>query len=63
MELRIYWRLGIERYRSITRDYYKGAKGAIIVYDICKKKSFENFDKWIEDFKSLADKDAIILLI
>ena len=54
---------GMDRYRSITSAYYKGAKGVIIVYDICREKSFENVDKWIEDFKSKADEDAVILLI
>ena len=33
---------GMERYRSLTSLYYKGAKGVIIVYDVCRKKSFEN---------------------
>ncbi len=53
----------MERYRSLTSAYYKGAKGVIIVYDICRKKSFEDIDKWIDDFKSKADEDAVILII
>ena len=53
----------MERYRSITSAYYKGAKGVIVVYDICRKVSFDNIDKWIDDFKSKADEDAVILII
>ena len=63
LKVQIWDTAGMERYRSITSAYYKGAKGVIIVYDICREKSFENVDKWIEDFKSKADEDAVILLI
>ena len=63
LKVQIWDTAGMERYRSITSAYYKGAKGVIIVYDICREKSFENVDKWIEDFKSKADEDTVILLI
>ena len=63
LKVQIWDTAGMERYRSITSAYYKGAKGVIVVYDICQQKSFENVDKWIEDFKSKADEDAVILLI
>ena len=36
---------GQERYKSITSAYYKGAKGAFIVYDITNKSTFESVDK------------------
>jgi small GTP-binding protein len=54
---------GQERYKSITSAYYKGAKGGIIVYDITKKLSFENVDKWLNEFKINADSDACYILI
>ena len=63
LKVQIWDTAGMERYRSITSAYYKGAKGVIVVYDICSQKSFESVDKWIEDFKSKADEDAVILLI
>ena len=63
LKIQIWDTAGMERYRSITNAYYKGAKGVIIVYDITRRKSFENVDNWIEDFKSKADDDAVILLI
>ena len=63
LKVQIWDTAGMERYRSITNAYYKGAKGVIVVYDICRKKSFENVDKWIDDFKSKADDDAVIILI
>jgi len=54
---------GQERYRSVTKAYYKGAKGALLVYDITRKATFENIDNWLIDLRTNADKDILILLI
>ncbi len=54
---------GQERYKSITSAYYKGASGAIIVYDVTSVSSFKNVDKWYHEIKELASKDIQILLI
>ena len=54
---------GQERYKSITSVYYKGAKGAFIVYDITKKDSFKNIDKWIQDLREFGEDDAAILIV
>ena len=54
---------GQERYKSITKAYYKGALGALVVYDITKRVTFENTDKWINDLKHLADEKVSVILI
>lgn len=54
---------GQERYKSITNAYYKGAKGALLVYDISRKDTFENVDKWIPDLRANGDEHVTILLI
>jgi Ras-related protein Rab-11A len=54
---------GQERYKAITSAYYKGAKGAFIVYDITRKESFDNVTKWAEQLKSSADKNLTIIII
>lgn len=54
---------GQERYRSITSAYYKGAKGVLIVYDVSRRDSFVNVDKWISEFKMKCDEDASIMII
>jgi len=54
---------GQERYKAITSAYYKGAKGAFIVYDITRKESFDNVTKWAEQLKASADKNLTIIII
>ena len=54
---------GQERYKAITSAYYKGAKGAFVVYDITRKSSFESIDKWVNDLTSTADKKITIVVI
>jgi small GTP-binding protein len=54
---------GQERYKSITNAYYKGAKGALIVFDITRPSSFESVDKWITELKSKCDVDVSIIMI
>ena len=54
---------GQERYKAITSAYYKGAKGAFVVYDITRKSSFESIDKWVSDLTAAADKKLTIVVI
>lgn len=54
---------GQERYKSITNAYYKGAKGALLVYDITRRDTFESVDRWIPDLKANGDEQVTILLI
>ena len=54
---------GQERYKAITSAYYKGAKGAIIVYDITRKNTFDSVNRWVSDISAAADKKITLLLI
>ena len=54
---------GQERYKSITSAYYKGAKGALVVYDITNKFTFDSVDKWVQDLNSYGDKNLTLLLV
>lgn len=54
---------GQERYRSITNTYYKGAKGALVVYDISKRDTFDNANKWINELRMNGEKDVCIVLV
>ena len=54
---------GQEKYKAITGAYYKGSKGAFVVYDITRKDTFDSIDRWINDLKSTADPKITIILI
>ena len=54
---------GQERYKAITSAYYKGVKGAFVVYDITRKQSFDSVDRWINDLRAAADKNLSIIII
>ena len=54
---------GQEKYKSITGAYFKGSKGALIVYDITQKNTFESLEKWVNDLKSAGDPKITIILI
>ena len=50
---------GQERYASVTGTYYKGAKGVFIVYDMTRRETFNNVDKWYKEVKMLNNEDII----
>ena len=54
---------GQEKYKSMASTYYRGCKGAFIVYDITKKSTFESVDNWINDLKSKGDPNLIMIII
>ncbi|KAM3141257.1 Ras- protein yptc6 [Paramecium bursaria] len=54
---------GQERYKSITSAYYRGAVGALLVYDITKQQSFDNIEKWIRELRENADTSVVAMLI
>ena len=54
---------GQEKYKSVTRTYYKASAIAMIVYDITKKTSFENIKSWLSDCKEMVPSTALLVLI
>ncbi|EYU19954.1 hypothetical protein ABFS82_06G072500 [Erythranthe guttata] len=53
---------GQERYRAITSAYYRGAVGALVVYDITKRQTFENVQRWLRELRDHADSNIVIML-
>ena len=53
---------GQERFKSITSQYYKGAKGALLIYDLTRRQTFENIDTWITDLRNNGDNIHILLI-
>ncbi|RQM28791.1 hypothetical protein B5M09_008208 [Aphanomyces astaci] len=50
---------GQERYRAITSAYYRGAVGALLVYDITKHPTFENVERWLKELRDHADANTV----
>ncbi|KAI3847453.1 hypothetical protein MKX03_001966 [Papaver bracteatum] len=53
---------GQERYRAITSAYYRGAVGALLVYDTTKRQTFDNVQRWLCELRDYADSNIVILL-
>ena len=47
----------------MTRSYYRGAMGAVVVYDVTNRESYDNLPTWIEGCRSLASKDVVLMLV
>lgn len=54
---------GQERYRAITSAYYRGALGALLVYDTTKPTTFDNVSRWLKELRDHADANIVIMLI
>jgi Ras-related protein Rab-11A len=54
---------GQERYRAITSAYYRGAVGALLVYDISKHQTYENVTRWLKELRDHADSSIVIMLV
>ncbi|GLJ26597.1 hypothetical protein SUGI_0516260 [Cryptomeria japonica] len=54
---------GQERYRAVTSAYYRGAVGALLVYDITKRQTFEHIPRWLEELRNHADNNIVIMLV
>ncbi|KAH3745305.1 Ras GTPase [Pelomyxa schiedti] len=63
VKVQIWDTAGQERYRAITSAYYRGAAGAMLVYDITKKQSFLDISKWLHELREHGEKNLVIMLV
>jgi Ras-related protein Rab-2A len=63
VKIQIWDTAGQEKFRAITRSYYKGAAAALLVYDITRRETFNHIPMWIEDCFQYGAQDVIIMLI
>jgi Ras-related protein Rab-2A len=63
IKLQIWDTAGQESFRSITRSYYRGAAGALLVYDITRRDTFEHLGRWLEEARQNASQSMVIMLI
>ncbi len=62
-EITIWDTCGQERYRSMTKQYFKDAHGIILVYDVCDKRSFTDLNIWLEEIKKNSIKEDISIIL
>lgn len=51
------------RYRAITSAYYRGAVGALLVYDVTRRISFENVERWLKELRDHTDQNIVVMLV
>jgi Ras-related protein Rab-11A len=54
---------GQERFRAITHAYYKGATGALLVFDITRRSSYDNLPKWLKELKENSEENIVCILV
>ncbi|CAF0885252.1 unnamed protein product [Rotaria sordida] len=63
VKLAIWDTAGQERFRTLTPGYYRGAQGAILVYDVCNRASFRQLDRWLSELDTFTTKTNIIKML
>jgi len=63
IKLQIWDTAGQESFRSITRSYYRDAAGALLVYDITQRESFNHLTRWLEEARQNGNPNMTIMLI
>ena len=62
IKLQIWDTGGQERFKTITRSYYRGSHGIIIVFDITNRNSFDNIRNWIYEINNHSENTCNILV-
>ncbi|VDN96664.1 unnamed protein product [Rodentolepis nana] len=63
VKIQIWDTAGQERFRSMARSYYHDAVGALLVYDITNRNSFDDILKWLGDARQLASPGVVVILV
>ncbi len=62
-KLQVWEQAGQERFRTLTRGYYRGIQGVIIFYDASSQNTFDNVPYWIKEARKYAHPDATLMLM
>jgi len=63
IKLQIWDTAGQERFRAVTRSYYRGAAGALMVYDVTRRSTYNHLSSWLTDARNLTNPNTVIFLI
>ncbi|KAL8789615.1 MAG: hypothetical protein Q9213_001051 [Squamulea squamosa] len=63
MKLSLWDTAGQETYKSITRSYFRGASGALLVFDITRRSTFDHATEWLTDLRQIAEEGIVVVLV
>jgi Ras-related protein Rab-2A len=63
MKLSLWDTAGQETYKSVTRSYFRGASGALLVFDITRRATFLHATDWLADLRQIAEPDIVVALV
>ncbi|KAK3985812.1 P-loop containing nucleoside triphosphate hydrolase protein [Cladorrhinum sp. PSN332] len=63
MKLSLWDTAGQETYKSVTRSYFRGASGALLVFDLTRKSTFTHVTDWLNDLRQIAEPDIVVVLV
>ncbi|KAJ6780679.1 hypothetical protein PWT90_01339 [Aphanocladium album] len=63
MKLSLWDTAGQETYKSVTRSYFRGASGALLVFDLSRRQTFEHVTDWLNDLRQIAEPDIVVVLV
>jgi len=63
VKLAIWDTAGQERYRALIPSHYRGAQGAIFVYDVCNRESFNKLGQWLKELETHSTKSNIVKMV
>lgn len=63
IKLQVWDTSGQERFKTVTKNYYKGGDGILLVYDITDRESFDSMKNWIKQIEMHAKPTAFKILV
>ncbi|KAI9368637.1 P-loop containing nucleoside triphosphate hydrolase protein [Aspergillus egyptiacus] len=63
MKLSLWDTAGQETYKSITRSYFRGASGALLVFDITRPSTLSSCAQWLQDLRQIAEEGIVVILV
>eukprot|EP01130_Rhizamoeba_saxonica_P002816 TRINITY_DN1260_c0_g1_i3.p1 TRINITY_DN1260_c0_g1~~TRINITY_DN1260_c0_g1_i3.p1 ORF type:complete len:134 (-),score=22.21 TRINITY_DN1260_c0_g1_i3:51-452(-) len=63
VKMQIWDTAGQEKFRTVTRSYFRGAQGIMIVFDVSRRSTYSHVRRWLEEIESLASPDVCVVII
>lgn len=63
IKLQVFDTAGQETFRSIARSYYRGAAGALLVYDVTRRETFQHLAGWLRDAREYSSPELVVIVV